>query len=42
MTSSAVSQQLAQLGREVGAPLLEPHGRRVRLTPAAEYSGRFS
>jgi DNA-binding transcriptional LysR family regulator len=36
MTSSAVSQQLAQLAREVGAPLLEPHGRRVRLTPAAE------
>ena len=32
MTSSAVSQQLAQLGREVGAPLLEPHGRRVRLS----------
>jgi DNA-binding transcriptional LysR family regulator len=36
MTSSAVSQQLAQLARDVGAPLLEPHGRRVRLTPAAE------
>jgi DNA-binding transcriptional LysR family regulator len=36
LTSSAVSQHLAQLGRDVGAPLLEPHGRRVRLTPAAE------
>ncbi|MDT0322150.1 LysR family transcriptional regulator [Streptomyces millisiae] len=33
---SAVSQQLSQLEREVGAPLLEPHGRRVRLTPQAE------
>lgn len=30
---SAVSQQLAQLEREVGAPLLEKDGRRVRLTP---------
>ncbi len=36
LTSSAVSQHLAQLARDVGAPLLEPHGRRVRLTPAAE------
>nr|BFE71609.1 hypothetical protein GCM10020092_049100 [Actinoplanes digitatis] len=35
MTSSAVSQQLALLARDVGAPLLEPHGRRVRLTDAA-------
>lgn len=35
MTSSAVSQQLAQLARDVGTPLLEPHGRRVRLTDAA-------
>lgn len=29
---STVSQQLAQLEREAGAPLLEPDGRRVRLT----------
>ncbi|WP_433533245.1 LysR family transcriptional regulator [Micromonospora sp. CA-263727] len=35
LTSSAVSQQLAALSRDVGAPLLEPHGRRVRLTDAA-------
>lgn len=33
-TTSTVSQQLAVLAREVGAELLEPHGRRVRLTPA--------
>ena len=29
-----VSQQVAALGREVGATLVEPDGRRVRLTPA--------
>jgi DNA-binding transcriptional LysR family regulator len=34
MTPSAVSQQLAALGREVGAQLIEPDGRRVRLTGA--------
>ncbi|MDG4832619.1 LysR substrate-binding domain-containing protein [Solwaraspora sp. WMMD1047] len=33
-TTSTVSQQLAVLAREVGAPLVEPAGRRVRLTPA--------
>jgi DNA-binding transcriptional LysR family regulator len=33
---SAVSQQLATLEREAGAKLLEPSGRRVRLTPQAE------
>lgn len=33
-TTSAVSQQLAVLAREAGAPLVEPVGRRVRLTPA--------
>jgi DNA-binding transcriptional LysR family regulator len=33
---SAVSQQLSLLENEVGAPLLQPHGRRVRLTPQAE------
>lgn len=35
LTPSAVSQQLRQLGRELGVALLEPEGRRVRLTPAA-------
>ena len=36
LTPSAVSQQLAALSREVGTPMLEPDGRRVRLTEAAE------
>jgi DNA-binding transcriptional LysR family regulator len=35
LTPSAVSQQLRQLARDLDAPLLEPDGRRVRLTPAA-------
>ncbi|PGH48684.1 LysR substrate-binding domain-containing protein [Streptomyces sp. Ru87] len=35
LTSSAVSQQLRQLSRELGVELLRPDGRRVRLTPAA-------
>jgi DNA-binding transcriptional LysR family regulator len=35
LTSSAVSQQLAALEREVGVALIEPSGRTVRLTPAA-------
>ncbi|KAB1909771.1 LysR family transcriptional regulator [Micromonospora sp. AMSO31t] len=34
VTTSTVSQQLAVLAREVGTELVEPHGRRVRLTPA--------
>jgi DNA-binding transcriptional LysR family regulator len=34
-TPSAISQSLAQLEREVGVPLLERDGRRVRLSPAA-------
>ena len=34
-TTSAISQSLAQLEREVGVELLERDGRRVRLTPAA-------
>lgn len=34
LTTSTVSQQIAVLAREVGAPLVEPAGRRVRLTPA--------
>lgn len=33
---SAVSQQLATLEKEVGVPLLEPAGRRVRLTAQAD------
>ena len=35
LTPSAVSQQLKILRREAGVPLLEPDGRRVRLTDAA-------
>lgn len=35
LTPSAVSQQVRQLGKELGVALLEPQGRRVRLTPAA-------
>lgn len=35
-TPSAVSQQLAQLEREAGTPLLERVGRRVQLTDAGE------
>ena len=35
LTPSAVSQQLRQLSRELGVPLLVPDGRRVRLSPAA-------
>jgi molybdate transport repressor ModE-like protein len=34
-TTSAASQQIRQLGRELDITLLEPHGRKVRLTPAA-------
>ena len=34
LTTSTVSQQIATLAREAGTPLLEPDGRRVRLTPA--------
>ena len=33
-TTSTVSQQLAALAREAGTALVEPDGRRVRLTPA--------
>ena len=33
-STSVVSQQIAALAREVGAPLVEPAGRRSRLTPA--------
>lgn len=34
VTTSTVSQQIAVLTREAGAELIEPDGRRVRLTPA--------
>ncbi|MDD7964804.1 LysR family transcriptional regulator [Actinomycetospora lemnae] len=34
LTPSAVSQQLAKLERDAGAPLTEPAGRGLRLTPA--------
>src|SRR3954462_9601050 len=34
VTTSTVSQQIAALAREVGTQLVEPEGRRVRLTPA--------
>jgi DNA-binding transcriptional LysR family regulator len=34
VTVSTVSQQIAALAREAGTPLVEPSGRRVRLTPA--------
>jgi DNA-binding transcriptional LysR family regulator len=33
-TTSTVSQQIAMLARETGTALVEPEGRRVRLTPA--------
>src|SRR3954470_8097565 len=36
ITTSTVSQQLAVLAREAGAVLIEPAGRRVRLTPAGQ------
>ncbi|MFK4222752.1 LysR substrate-binding domain-containing protein [Streptomyces sp. NPDC019890] len=35
MTPSAVSQQLSNLAKQLGVPLLEAQGRRVRLTDAA-------
>ncbi|TXI63066.1 LysR family transcriptional regulator [Mycolicibacterium mageritense] len=34
LTTSTVSQQIAALTKETGAQLIEPDGRRVRLTPA--------
>jgi DNA-binding transcriptional LysR family regulator len=36
LTTSTVSQQIAALARESGAQLIEPEGRRVRLTPAGQ------
>ena len=34
MTTSTVSQQIAALAKDAGTQLIEPEGRRVRLTPA--------
>jgi DNA-binding transcriptional LysR family regulator len=34
LTTSTVSQQIAALAKETGEQLIEPDGRRVRLTPA--------
>ena len=36
LTPSAISQQIAALSRDIGVPLLAPHGRGVRLTPQAQ------
>jgi DNA-binding transcriptional LysR family regulator len=36
ITTSTVSQQIAALARDAGAQLIEPEGRRVRLTPAGQ------
>ncbi|WP_094273624.1 LysR family transcriptional regulator [Rhodococcus sp. OK302] len=36
LTTSTVSQQLAALTAEIGTQLIEPEGRRVRLTPAGQ------
>jgi DNA-binding transcriptional LysR family regulator len=45
VTTSAVSQQLGRLAREIGQPLLERQGRGIRLTDAglalAEHAGRL-
>jgi len=34
VTTSTVSQQIAALSRDLGSSLIQPDGRRVRLTPA--------
>jgi DNA-binding transcriptional LysR family regulator len=36
MSTSAASQQIRLLSKELGVPLLEPHGRRVRLSSGAQ------
>src|SRR6201988_299842 len=36
ITTSTVSQQIAALAKDAGAQLIEPDGRRVRLTPAGQ------
>ncbi len=40
LTQSAVSQQIASLERDLGAPLFERIGRRVYLTPAGDVLAR--
>lgn len=46
LSASAVSQQLTSLEREVGQPITEQHGRRIRLTAAglvlAKHAGRLA
>ncbi|GAA3952549.1 LysR family transcriptional regulator [Amorphoplanes auranticolor] len=42
VTTSTVSQQLGVLAREAGATLIEPDGRRVRLTPAGQRLARHA
>jgi len=42
ITTSTVSQQIAVLAREVGATLIEPDGRRIRLTPAGRRLAQHS
>src|SRR5689334_20820531 len=41
-TTSTVSQQLAVLAKEAGTALIEPDGRRVRLTPAGRRLARHA
>jgi DNA-binding transcriptional LysR family regulator len=41
-TTSSVSQGIAALAREVGTDLIEPDGRRVRLTPAGHRLARHA
>lgn len=36
LTPSAISQQIAALGRDIGVPLVAPCGRGIRLTPQAQ------
>ncbi|MDI2129100.1 LysR family transcriptional regulator [Yinghuangia seranimata] len=36
LTPSAVSQRLTKLEKDIGQPLLQPHGRTVQLTPAGQ------
>ena len=40
LTTSTVSQQIAALAKETGVQLIEPDGRRVRLTPGRATPGR--
>jgi len=42
LTTSTVSQQIAALARETGTALIEPDGRRIRLTPAGRRLARHS